>query len=353
MESELLLEQFHLFRHSRDCFFAFRGKELLRCNPAAEQLLESVPSAALLADLTAPDFRREINGTMYHVQSIRPNDTLLILCLSAVQAESTELTRLCTTLRTDLATQRGAMTRLLSPLQELAPDEKKRALQSVYRSHYRIRRSVETGAAFAALRAGELPCRPAPLELNGFCEELCTTLIELCGKHCAHLQWNPPDSLLWVNTDKALLEQLLLRLYSNSLRHTPPEGNICLTLRRKETAVFLSLTDTGEGADPAQLHIDLQEPLEKHLSRLAEGMGLGLAVARQLAQLLGGSLSLESALGKGCRAWLQLPLLEAKPFPRSQFRTPAVGYRPQGYDAFLTELSTALPLDCYNAAFVL
>lgn len=353
MESELLLEQFHLFRHSRDCFFAFCGNELLLCNPAAELLLESVPLTALLANPDAPDCRQEINGTMYHVQSIRPNDKLLILCLSTVQAESTELTRLCTTLRTDLATQRSAMTRLLSPIQELEPEEKKRALQSVYRSHYRIRRSVETGATFAALRAGELPCHSAPLELNGFCEELCTTLIELCGAHCASLQWNPPDSLLWVNTDKALLEQLLLRLYSNSLRHTSPGDSICLTLCRKENAVLLVLTDTGDGADPAHLHIDLQEPLEKHLSRLAEGMGLGLAVAHQLAQLLGGSLTLESAPGKGCRAWLQLPLLETKPFPIGQFRTPASGYRSQGYDVFLTELSTALPLDCYSSTFVL
>ena len=123
-----------------------------------------------------------------------------------------------------------------------------------------------------------------------------------------------------VSGDPARLEQVIRNLLGNAIKFTPKGGRIRVALRRKDAQVELRLSDTGEGISAAALpHIFERfrqaDPLSSHSNT---GLGLGLAIARQLVELHGGAISAESP-GKGAGATFRvaLPLLMAESVPRA------------------------------------
>lgn len=108
--------------------------------------------------------------------------------------------------------------------------------------------------------------------------------------------------------DPQLLEQLLFHLLSNAFKFTSSGGTVTVELQLQGKRVLLSVTDTGSGISPkvlsslfdCYLHTDRQDSA-------AQGMGLGLALCRRIAELHGGMLMAESQVGKGSRFILSLP----------------------------------------------
>jgi signal transduction histidine kinase len=99
--------------------------------------------------------------------------------------------------------------------------------------------------------------------------------------------------------DKA--SQVLVNLLSNAVKFTASGGTITLSCDVDADSVHLRVADTGVGI-PGEAIDRVFEPfvqLDSGLTRRAEGAGLGLAISRRLARLMGGDLTLESELGKG------------------------------------------------------
>jgi len=118
-----------------------------------------------------------------------------------------------------------------------------------------------------------------------------------------------PESALEVVGDHARLSQVVSNLLDNAIKFTPEGGRIELRLRTEGTDAVLMVRDEGAGIDPATVpDIFSAFALREHQSRLG-GLGLGLSIARTLAELHGGSLEGRSAgLGKGSEFVLRLPL---------------------------------------------
>jgi signal transduction histidine kinase len=118
-----------------------------------------------------------------------------------------------------------------------------------------------------------------------------------------------PESALEVVGDHARLSQVVSNLLDNAIKFTPEGGRIELRLRTEGTDAVLTVRDEGAGIDPATVpDIFSAFALREHQSRLG-GLGLGLSIARTLAELHGGSLEGRSAgLGKGSEFVLRLPL---------------------------------------------
>ncbi|MBN8488217.1 MAG: two-component sensor histidine kinase, partial [Burkholderiales bacterium] len=122
-----------------------------------------------------------------------------------------------------------------------------------------------------------------------------------------------------VSGDPVRLRQLLLVLLDNALRYTRPGGQVSITLDASADdtdgvpSLVLSVADQGIGI-PAD---ELPRVFDRHFRGAAarrlspDGSGLGLSIARQLAQAHGGRLELSSTEGEGTRATLSLPLLDA------------------------------------------
>jgi signal transduction histidine kinase len=107
-------------------------------------------------------------------------------------------------------------------------------------------------------------------------------------------------------TDPVRLQQILVNLLSNAVRHSPPGGSIHVTLRGNGNGVEFIVRDEGPGI-PVEIQERVFEPFERFDPHSGLGTGLGLPVSRRLAEVLGGRLSVESAEGEGAAFILSLP----------------------------------------------
>lgn len=110
------------------------------------------------------------------------------------------------------------------------------------------------------------------------------------------------DLDLAVVVDPDHLQQILMNLVLNALHATPAGGRVTASARLEGRRVIVEIADTGTGLSEEQL----QHAFEPFFTTKAGGTGLGLSISRQLAELNGGGLALESAAGKGTTARLAL-----------------------------------------------
>ncbi len=119
----------------------------------------------------------------------------------------------------------------------------------------------------------------------------------------------PGDDRLEIDADGEKLQQILLNLLTNATKFTEPGGHIGLSCRAAEKEVLISVSDTGRGIAPDQL-ARVFEPfvqLDAQLTRTNDGVGLGLAISRDLARGMGGDLTVKSEVGAGSLFTLTLP----------------------------------------------
>ncbi|MEV0386424.1 HAMP domain-containing sensor histidine kinase [Nonomuraea sp. NPDC050643] len=109
--------------------------------------------------------------------------------------------------------------------------------------------------------------------------------------------------------DPVRLRQAVGNLASNAVRHTPPDGTVSLLARREGDDVVIDVTDTGTGIAAEDLPLIFERfwRVEKSRSRRTGGSGLGLPIARKLAEAHGGTLHATSVLGEGSTFTLRLP----------------------------------------------
>lgn len=111
--------------------------------------------------------------------------------------------------------------------------------------------------------------------------------------------------------DRSHLEKIVLNLLSNALKFTPSGGSIWIRARALDDAWFeLAVQDTGIGipADKIALLFNRFQQIDNSATRAYGGTGIGLALVKQLAELMGGSVGLESATGQGSRFFVRLPI---------------------------------------------
>lgn len=109
-----------------------------------------------------------------------------------------------------------------------------------------------------------------------------------------------------LRTDPVRLEQILLNLLSNAIRHSPEGETITLGVEQAPEGVTFRVVDHGPGI-PTEIQAWIFEPFERFNPDSGIGTGLGLPVSRRLAELLGGRLTVESRVGEGARFTLTLP----------------------------------------------
>lgn len=136
----------------------------------------------------------------------------------------------------------------------------------------------------------------------------------------------PDDLPALVLGDRHRLMQVLVNLLGNAIKFTP-QGSVTLRVRRVGEALEFAVQDTGIGiAASRQASIfDRFEQATPQTASLYGGNGLGLAICRHLVELLGGSIQVDSEIGRGSRFWFRLALPEAPaPVPQAAVAPPAL-----------------------------
>jgi signal transduction histidine kinase len=124
------------------------------------------------------------------------------------------------------------------------------------------------------------------------------------------------ESTLRVSADREGVQRILLNVLTNAIKFTEPGGEIRTTCTADEDSVWISVIDTGIGIPPEKIRT-IFEPfvqVDQRLTRPREGVGLGLAISRDLARGMGGDLTVESAPGKGSTFTLRLARAPSMPF---------------------------------------
>ena len=122
------------------------------------------------------------------------------------------------------------------------------------------------------------------------------------------------DRSLVARADPEKVTQILVNLLSNAIKFTPKGGHIGADCEASDDTVLLHVRDTGIGIAPEKLDA-VFEPfvqLKEGLADRAGGVGLGLAISRDLARAMKGDLTVESTEGHGARFTLVLPRASGK-----------------------------------------
>jgi signal transduction histidine kinase len=112
-----------------------------------------------------------------------------------------------------------------------------------------------------------------------------------------------------IRADRRRLRQVIVNLLTNAVKFTPPEGTVRISAFRHGDNLAIQVADTGIGMAPHEIPKALERfgQVDSRLSRKYEGAGLGLPLAKQLTELHGGYLELESAPGTGTKVTVILP----------------------------------------------
>jgi signal transduction histidine kinase len=163
---------------------------------------------------------------------------------------------------------------------------------------------------FSRVEAGQVELRPAMIRVDAVlasARELMQPHIESRG---IRFEVVPPDPTLELFADQERLQQILLNLLMNASKFTPPGGRIRMWADSRESEVHLHVEDTGIGIPETELE-KIFEPfvqLDRRAHRESQqGVGLGLAISRDLARRMGGDLIALSATGQGSRFMVVLP----------------------------------------------
>jgi signal transduction histidine kinase len=159
---------------------------------------------------------------------------------------------------------------------------------------------------------GELELAVAPLDLEVFVADVLRLTEPLARQRGVRLVLRPQSAAAVAEVDPDRLQQVLLILLDNAIKHTPAEGEVSVAVQRQGAEALIEMVDSGSGIAPEHLPriFDRFYRADPARSRAEGGTGLGLAIARTLVEAHDGSLSLSSTPGVGTRVALKLPLAE-------------------------------------------
>jgi PAS domain S-box-containing protein len=161
---------------------------------------------------------------------------------------------------------------------------------------------------FARLETGHVSIRPASVSVNETLAVLdALTEPQVAAKGIRYVRGRCEAGLtVWADEEKT--RQILINLVSNAIKFTDDGGTITITCDASDDTVTFEVQDTGRGIPDEKLEA-IFEPfvqVNKQFTR-DEGVGLGLAISRDLARMMDGDLTARSTLGKGSAFFLTLP----------------------------------------------
>jgi signal transduction histidine kinase len=147
----------------------------------------------------------------------------------------------------------------------------------------------------------------------------------LCEEHRHHVTVDIPVETIWLEADETRMCQVLSNLVTNAAKYTPAGGRIVIRAKRTDQRVRLSVKDNGVGIGPELLPrvFDLFVQGERRSDRSQGGLGIGLAIVRNLVSLHGGTVqAMSDGLGRGSEFVVELPVvdMQAKPSPERAVR---------------------------------
>jgi PAS domain S-box-containing protein len=205
---------------------------------------------------------------------------------------------------------------------ELLADEVVGPVNETQREHLaRVRASsehllmlIEDILSYARIEAGRERVHLEEFGLAALLEQAAAIVRPLAEKKALQFTLVGQDSRAVMRSDPQKVRQILINLLANAVKFTT-DGGVRLSARVCDDRVAFEVADTGPGIAPEYLDrvFDAFWQVDQRITRKTGGTGLGLSVARQLARLLGGDVTVLSTMGEGSRFIVDLPMIAPPP----------------------------------------
>ena len=222
------------------------------------------------------------------------------------------------TLSHELRTPLNAILGWLQLLQQgqLSSEQTTQALDVIQRNAQAQNQLIQDLLDVSRIIQGKMQIVLAPCSLPKAITAAIETVRPAAELKNIQLQTHIEHSTDRVNGDIDRLQQVLWNLLSNAVRFTPIEGQVTISLTYQDDHACIQITDNGEGIAKEQLpHLfERFRQVDSSSTRTHGGLGLGLAIVRNLVELHGGSVSATSpGLGQGATFTIKIPCLRGKP----------------------------------------
>jgi signal transduction histidine kinase len=190
-------------------------------------------------------------------------------------------------------------------------DDQRRSIERIRSSQRHLLGLISGVLDFGRIEAGRVAYDLAAVEVAPLLEGLDGFVAPQAAAKSLALEYITRGNGLAICADRDKLMQVLLNLLSNAIRYTPVGGRIQVTADADDSrpVVRITVADTGPGI-PADRLEHIFEPfvqLDRSLARPREGVGLGLAISRELARGMNGDLTVLSEIGRGSSFTITLP----------------------------------------------
>lgn len=170
-----------------------------------------------------------------------------------------------------------------------------------------LRRLINQILDFRKYENGKMELHLSEVDLAEAVREWLEAFGSVFRRHHLKVSCTLPDAPVRMAVDVEKMERVFFNLVSNAVKYTPDGGSVSIALGEKEGCAVISVSDTGEGIKPGDIGkiFDRFFQVDKIHPR---GSGIGLSLAKAFVELHGGSIGVESELGKGSRFSVTLPV---------------------------------------------
>lgn len=190
------------------------------------------------------------------------------------------------------------------------PDVAQSFIEGILRQTQRLQRLTDDLALLSRAESAEHVYESTPTDVVAVCRESAASLASLAKEKNLRLSVVAPDKPVMLSISGRALEEVLINLLENAIKHSKIGDEVELTLRASAKATVIEVRDHGIGI-PKRYHDRIFERffrVDPGRSRQDGGSGLGLSIVRHLVNRMGGTIALKSAPGEGARFRVTLPV---------------------------------------------
>jgi signal transduction histidine kinase len=221
-------------------------------------------------------------------------------------------------LRTPLTLMLAPLENLLQRRYRLSQEESVQLLQTMHGNGMRLLKLINDLLELVRLDSGIIQVKLDSVEMGGFIRGLASAARQMADAKRLQLETSIAPDLGWVMVDRDKLEKIILNLEFNALKFTPAGGRVEISAGREGEQLVLRVADTGVGIKQEDLPNVFTRFWQADASsrRKYQGAGIGLAMAKELTELQGGTVAVQSGVGVGTTFTVRLPFIRPMEVPR-------------------------------------
>jgi PAS domain S-box-containing protein len=274
---------------------------------------ETIERERLYAELQQASAQLEVRVREATAELAHQNELLRRQALALEQASAAKsqfLANVSHEFRTPLNAILGYSLMLMGGFYGQLTEDQGRTVQRIDANSKHLATLINDVLDIERIEAGRMPLQISQFSVQEVVREVMEELQGVIAQSTASVNVTLPADLPRLKSDRQKLKQILVNLLSNALKYTK-DGTVDIMARHESAGrIQLSVRDSGVGIAPED-HTRIFEPFQQAkrvITRPQGGTGLGLAISRRLARMLGGDISVQSALGAGSTFTVAIPV---------------------------------------------